>query len=290
MTIEATHLGHQSTYPQQYDPSVLVAVPRHLNRCQYNIVEQNLPFEGIDVWHAYEFSFLTQKGTPVIGLLKITYPCKNPFLVESKSLKLYFNSFNMSRYGNTKSEGINVVLSTIKADLATLLKCTVDVHFFDHNAQTSSSDFDSFLVLEDMVDIDQLHCNTYTESPTLIENSNTGGEIKWATLLLRSNCKITHQPDWGSLFIHMKGENIPSPESFLKYIVSLRNENHFHEEICEMVFKRVIDIFAPQKLMVACMYTRRGGIDINPVRVMPDTDLPASLTNSAFLTRVSFRQ
>ena len=106
MTIEATHLGRQSAYPQQYDPSVLVAVPRHLNRGQYNIEEQNLPFEGIDVWHAYEFSFLTQKGAPVVGLLKITYSCNNEFLVESKSLKLYLNSFNMSRYGKTKTQGV----------------------------------------------------------------------------------------------------------------------------------------------------------------------------------------
>jgi 7-cyano-7-deazaguanine reductase len=290
MTIEATHLGHQSAYPQQYDPSVLVAVPRHLNRGQYNIEEQSLPFEGVDVWHAYEFSFLTQKGAPVIGLLKITYPCNNGFLVESKSLKLYLNSFNMSRYGKTKTPGVEEVVQIITNDLSKLLKCEVNVRFFGHNVQPAGPDFDGFSILEDIIDFDNFSCDTYTENPELLKESSDNGEIKWGTHLLRSNCKITHQPDWGSLYIYMKGDKLPTPESFLQYIVSLRNENHFHEEICEMVFKRINDFFMPEKLMVACMYTRRGGIDINPVRVLPGTDLPASLINTNSLTQMAFRQ
>jgi 7-cyano-7-deazaguanine reductase len=290
MNIEATHLGHQSAYPQQYDPSVLVAVPRHLNREQYNIEEQNLPFEGIDVWHAYEFSFLTQKGTPVVGLLKITYPCNNPSLVESKSLKLYLNSFNMSKYGETRNKDIDEATRIVTRDLSELLKCEVSVRFFDHKAQPAASDFDEYSILEELVDFDNLSCSTYTETPELLKERPENGEVKWGTHLLRSNCKITHQPDWGSLYIYMNGEKLPSPESFLQYIVSLRNENHFHEEICEMVFKRLNDIFSPEKLMVACMYTRRGGIDINPVRVLPGTALPVSLVSTNSLTRVSFRQ
>jgi 7-cyano-7-deazaguanine reductase len=290
MTIEATHLGRQSAYPQQYDPSVLVAVPRHLNREQYNIEEQNLPFEGIDVWHAYEFSFLTLKGAPVVGLLKITYPCNNKFLVESKSLKLYLNSFNMSKYGQTRSDGIDEATGIITRDLSQLLKCEVLVSLFDHSAQPAASDFDDYLILEELVDFDNISCTTYTETPELLKENTSGGEIKWGTHLLRSNCKITHQPDWGSLFISMKGEKIPTPESFLQYIVSLRNENHFHEEICEMVFKRLIDIFAPDELMITCMYTRRGGIDINPVRTMKNTVLPSNFVRSDILTTSTYRQ
>lgn len=290
MTIEATHLGRQSSYPQQYDPSVLVAVPRQLNREQYGISNKALPFLGVDVWHAYEFSFLTKKGAPVVGLLKITYPCNNEFLVESKSLKLYLNSFNMSRYGNTKAEGVEWVIDTIKTDLSSLLKCKVEVCCFDQHAKHAPSDFNDFLILEETIDFDNLECADYTENPALIEVSELMGEIRWCTHLLRSNCKITHQPDWGSLFIQMKGEKLPTPDSFLKYIVSLRNENHFHEEICEMVFKRIIDLFSPQQLMVACMYTRRGGIDINPVRVLPNTVLPNNLTKCNLKTQLSFRQ
>lgn len=290
MNIEATHLGRQSTYPQQYDPLVLVAVPRHLNREQYNIEEQSLPFEGVDVWHAYECSFLTIKGAPIVGLLKIVYPCNNEFLVESKSLKLYLNSFNMSGFGATKTESISEVVSIIRRDLSTLLKCAVNVHFFDHNAQNANSDFAYFSVLEEQIDFDQLECSIYTETSNLLETSTVGGEINWATHLLRSNCKITHQPDWGSLFIHMKGEKLPTPESLLQYIVSLRNENHFHEEICEMVFKRIVDLYAPEQLMITCMYTRRGGIDINPVRVLPGTALPSAIINPERMIRASFRQ
>ena len=290
MNIEATHLGKQSSYPQHYDPSVLVAVPRILNREQYGISDNALPFSGVDVWHAYEFSFLTDKGSPVVGLLKIVYPCNNESLVESKSLKLYLNSFNMDRFGETRKEGISTVTQIIGKDLSELLKCEVAVSYFDHNTELSEPDFNNFTVLEEMEGFDNLVCDEFNENPNLLETSTITGKIKWATHLLRSNCKITHQPDWGSLFIEMNGKQLPTPESFLKYIVSLRNENHFHEEICEMVFKRLIDVFAPEKLMVACMYTRRGGIDINPVRVLPGSELPATLVNPALRTNLSFRQ
>jgi 7-cyano-7-deazaguanine reductase len=290
MNIEATHLGKQSSYPQHYDPSVLVAVPRILNREQYVISDNALPFLGVDVWHCYEFSFLTTKGAPVIGLLKIVYPCNNEFLVESKSLKLYLNSFNMDRFGETRQEGISTVTEIIEKDLSELLKCEVAVSYFDHNTELSEPDFNNFTVLEEMEGFDNLVCDEFNENPNLLEASTITGKIKWGTHLLRSNCKITHQPDWGSLFIEMNGKQLPTPESFLKYIVSLRNENHFHEEICEMVFKRLIDVFAPEKLMVACMYTRRGGIDINPVRVLPGSELPATLVNPSLRTNLSFRQ
>jgi 7-cyano-7-deazaguanine reductase len=290
MSIEATHLGKQSSYPQHYDPSVLVAVPRNLNREQYGIANDALPFVGVDVWHCYEFSFLTHKGAPVVGLLKIIYPANNYFLVESKSLKLYLNSFNMERFGETCTKGISTVINIIQKDLSGLLKCEVLVHYFDQNSQSVKSDFSDFSILEETVDFDNLSCTEYIEKPELLEISTSSGEIKWGTHLLRSNCKITHQPDWGSLFIEMGGKNLPIPESFLKYIVSLRNENHFHEEICEMVYQRIIDKFHPEKLMVACLYTRRGGIDICPVRSVSTIDLPKNLTAIHILSKKSFRQ
>lgn len=290
MSIEATHLGKQSSYPQHYDPSVLVAVPRILNREQYGITNEALPFVGVDVWHCYEFGFLTEKGVPVVGLLKIIYPADNEFLVESKSLKLYFNSFNMDRFGETQAEGISKVVEIIKKDLSELLKCQVLVCYFDHKTQLAKSDFYDFSILEETVDFDNLSCSEFSENPGLLEISAVSGEIKWGTHLLRSNCKITHQPDWGSLFIEMKGEKLPTAESFLKYIVSLRNENHFHEEICEMVFKRMIDKYHPERLMITCLYTRRGGIDICPVRCLPGNSFPKNLTLSGLLSGKSFRQ
>jgi 7-cyano-7-deazaguanine reductase len=290
MAIEATHLGKQSSYPQHYDPSVLVAVPRILNREQYGISNDSLPFSGVDVWHAYEFSFLTQNGLPVVGMLKLAYPANNEFLVESKSLKLYLNSFNMDRFGETRKQGIAAVIEIIGNDLSELLKCQVLVNYFDHYAKQANADFGCFAILEDEIDFENLACNEFNENPELLQPSNIKGEVKWGTHLLRSNCKITHQPDCGSLFIEMKGETLPTPESFLQYIVSLRNENHFHEEICEMVFKRIIDRFKPEKLMVCCLYTRRGGIDINPVRVLNGTSMPSNLVDENQLTHPSFRQ
>lgn len=289
MTIEATHLGKQSSYPQHYDRSVLVAVPRKLNREQHGIAEGALPFTGVDVWHVYEFSFLTGRGAPVVGILKLIYTAGNEFLVESKSLKLYLNSFNMDRFGETKGEGVSIVTNTIKKDLSALLGCDVLVHYFDDHTGEAPSDFDDFTIVEEMVDFDHFECDQFNEDPLLLSISGDKGKIQWGTHLLRSNCKITHQPDWGTLFIEMEGEALPTSESFLRYIISLRNENHFHEEICEMVFKRISDLFRPQKLMVACLYTRRGGIDICPVRTLGDT-LPRHLASPYVSDKRVFRQ
>ena len=290
MVIEATHLGKKSNYPQHYDPSVLVAVPRILNREQYTISNENLPFQGFDVWHAYEFSFLLNNGVPVAGVLKIVYPCNNEFLVESKSLKLYLNSFNMDRFGKSVSEGVSTTVSAIKADLEDLLKCIVQVTFFNHSAEKAAPEFEEYQLLEDLVDMNAFNCSVYKEAPDLLQKSKQSGEIKWGSHLLRSNCKITFQPDWGSIFVYMKGEKLPTPESFLSYIVSLRNENHFHEEICEMVFKRLLDKFYPQELTITCQYTRRGGIDINPVRSLNNTNTPEKLIDPLKLDLPVFRQ
>jgi 7-cyano-7-deazaguanine reductase len=290
MSIEGTHLGQQSSYPQHYAPEVLVAVPRSLNREQYHLSNKNLPFIGFDVWHAYEFSFLTKNGLPVATLIKLVYPSNNEYLVESKSLKLYLNSFNMEQFGINREEGLKLSTKIIRDDLEKLLGCPVEVGYFDHDAQEMSFDFQDYQIVEELIATQQLCCNEYTENPGLLTPSSQTGKIKWGTHLLRSNCKITHQPDWGSLFISMKGEQIPTAESFIKYIVSLRNENHFHEEICEMVFKRIIDRFAPEQLSITCMYTRRGGIDINPTRSLSRQDLPTNLLQANTKDKPAFRQ
>lgn len=287
--IEATHLGKQSAYPKHYDKSVLVAVPRIWNREQYQISNEALPFSGVDVWHAYEFSFLTLKGLPVNGVLKLVYDASNEFLVESKSLKLYLNSFNMDRFGNSPSDGIALVLKTIETDLTALLQCSVSVSYFDHTQSQNTSDFTSFEILENRTEMQKIAFEHYTETPSLLSQSEHSGEIAWGTHTLRSNCKITHQPDWGSLYIRMKGNHIPHAADFLKYVVSLRNENHFHEEICEMVFKRLTDIYKPEKLQVACLYTRRGGIDICPIRTKGYA-LPPFLSDVKKYDTPEFRQ
>jgi 7-cyano-7-deazaguanine reductase len=174
MQIESTHLGKESKYPQHYDPSVLVAVPRILNREKYGITNGNLPFSGVDVWHAYEFSFLLKFGAPVVGILKIIYSSNNEYLVESKSLKLYLNSFNMENYGKSKEEGINEVTAIIKKDLSVLLGCDVGVYYFIDNL-SNSYDFSDFTILENEIFFNDIVCNEYFESPDLLMNSNNRG-------------------------------------------------------------------------------------------------------------------
>jgi len=288
MKIEATHLGKLTPYPPAYDPSVLVAVPRKLNREQYLIDDDELPFCGVDVWHAYEFGFMIQSGLPVVGLLKIVYPAKSYYLVESKSLKLYLNSFNMERIGEVVKEGVEKVLSIIKNDLSHLLKCKVDVAYFNHNSKFVDSDFNDFEILEEKVY--HIECKIFNEDQELLDVGNEHEEIKWGTHLLRSNCKITNQPDWGSIYVNMKSEHYPSKEGFLKYIVSLRNENHFHEEICEMVYHRLYQKYQPSELMVSCLYTRRGGIDINPVRSTNADLYPVNLVSQTSICQSGYRQ
>lgn len=289
--MEDKYLGKITQYPQSYSPEVLVPVPRHLNRENYNIEEHNLPFTGYDVWHAYELSFLTEKGFPVTGILKLVYPVNNPFLVESKSLKLYLNSFNMERYGNTPDEGLNMVLKTIKKDLDKTLQVSVSVHFFQGEESNLHFDFENYEILENTDGIEKTEFKKFREAPELLTSEQTSKrQIKVATHLLRSNCKVTHQPDWGSTYIFIKGKNIPNKINLLKYIVSIRNENHFHEEVCEMIYKRLLDIFSPEELMVACIYTRRGGIDICPVRASHEKLLPKLLVSADSLTKKLLRQ
>ncbi len=287
---ESKHLGKKSTIPASYDPAVLVQIPRIENRKQYGICEEATIFSGFDVWHVYEFSFLTDKGLPVAGMLKIVYPSSNLFIVESKSLKLYLNSFNMSKFGSTKNEGLEIVHNTIKKDLEAILDCAVDVSYFDNNAN-GTNDFTEYEKLETTVDAESIEFDSFNENPSLLKTeANTGKEIKVYSDLLRSNCKVTHQPDWGSVFIHLKADRKIDKSSLLKYLVSFRNESHFHEEVCEMIYKRLWDKFSPELLMVTCIYTRRGGIDISPVRANKPELLPKLLIDSKQQSFKLYRQ
>lgn len=277
--IESKYLGKRVSFPQQYDPSLILAIPRYENRKLYDIKEQPEIFTGCDIWHSYELGFITKNGLPVTGMLKITYNSDNLYLVESKSLKLYLNSFNMSRFGDTVKEGLDEVIETIKSDLSSALQTNVNVCFFN-TQQEETFDFIDYSLLEENIEAENLTFDHYKESPELLRiEKGEPSEIKVATNLLRSNCKITHQPDWGSVYIHIKANNTIDKLSLLQYLVSFRNEYHFHEEVCEMIYKRLWDFLKPEELMVACLFTRRGGIDICPVRTNKQNLLPKNLIN-----------
>ncbi len=285
-------LGKRVDYPKTYCPDILVGVPRIMNREIYHIEKAEQLFCGYDSWHAYEASFLLDNGMPVTGILKMVYPATSPCIVESKSLKLYLASFNMEKQGATRREAVSTFVHTVKKDLSRLLNTEVQVSFFESFPESEPFDFSDYRILEEVVDPENVRFSIYQENPALLSENleKTPGELKVGSHLLKSNCKITNQPDWGSVYIHIRAKNLPAEEALLKYIVSLRNENHFHEEICEMMFKRLTDLFQPDILCVCCLYTRRGGIDICPARANRPEHLPRFLPDPAILTRKGFRQ
>ncbi|MBR1424396.1 NADPH-dependent 7-cyano-7-deazaguanine reductase QueF [bacterium] len=266
--IAGTHLGKKSNGSQSYDPSLLVAVPREENRRLYNIDSSNLPFDGWDVWHCYEFSVLTKSNIPVTRVLKLRYKVNSPSIIESKSLKLYLNSFNMSCFGETKIECLEICKSIIEKDLNEKLSTNVEANFLEPNINKIEI-FNNFIDIANFIEEDKLTIDEFKESPGLLKviknNKTCSNYLKFDSL--RSNCRVTHQPDFGDVFIYYKSTKIIDYASLLKYLVSFRSEYHFHEECCEMIFKRINDLLDENdELMVCALYTRRGGIDISPVR------------------------
>ena len=266
--LASTHLGKKSQGSENYNPSLLVAIPRCENRKQYNINDNSLPFDGFDVWHAYEFSALTQNGVPVTRLLKLKYDCKSKFLVESKSLKLYLNSFNMSKFGADVNECLEICKNIIEKDLEEKLKTKIEANFIENSAERKEI-FKKFQNIMNFVDEKTLKVDKFKEAPELLETNETDEEKSYYLKFdsLRSNCRVTHQPDFGDLFIYYKSKKYILEDSLIKYLSSFRSEYHFHEECCEMIFKRLYDLLNNgDKLFVCALYTRRGGIDICPAR------------------------
>ncbi len=277
------HLGKAVTYADKYDSNLLVAVERIHNRIGYGIDENNLPFIGYDTWNAYEVSFLLSNGFPVSCVAKINYPCDSHSIVESKSIKLYLNSFNMTKINGTKQEAVKKVEEIIASDLTAVLGAKVDValHFESRDVKLwNKYEHDPFLELEDVITAENIEFTHFNEDPEILQletNEEYGTVLRVHSNLLRSNCRITNQPDWGDVYIHIEGMQIPTAESLTQYIVSMRKESHFHEEICECIYKRLWDKFQPEKLMVTCIYTRRGGLDICPARASHQELLSNSL-------------
>lgn len=266
--LASTHLGKKSQGSEKYNPALLVAIPRCENRKQYNIDDNNLPFVGFDVWHAYEFSALTKNGVPVTRLLKLKYDCKSKFLVESKSLKLYLNSFNMSKFGATVNECLEICRNIIEKDLAEKLQTKIEANFIENSAERKEI-FKNFQNIMNFVDEKTLKVEKFKEAPELLETNETDEEKSYYLKFdsLRSNCRVTHQPDFGDLFLYYKSKKHILENSLVKYLSSFRSEFHFHEECCEMIYKRLYDLLDnDDELFVCALYTRRGGIDICPVR------------------------
>jgi 7-cyano-7-deazaguanine reductase len=288
--IASKHLGKVGGdgYSDQYNPDLLVKIPRYLNREGYGLTGKE--FVGVDVWNAYEVSAITTKGQPVAGMLKIVCPSDSENHVESKSIKLYLNSFNMTQIGDTAADCISGIEARVKRDLDELLDTNTTVTFFASEFETEPLSFsDEYQDIADIAKLDDIDFTAFKSDADQLETGE-GDELKVRSNLLRSNCRVTNQPDWGDVFIYINGKEVPSAESLAKYIVSHRTVSHFHEEICEMIYAHLTERFKPEQLMVSCLYTRRGGIDINPIRATHNMLIPEFFTNPNYTIRKTLRQ
>ncbi|XAW90107.1 NADPH-dependent 7-cyano-7-deazaguanine reductase QueF [Vibrio sp. CDRSL-10 TSBA] len=265
-------LGKTTEYANQYDPSLLQPVPRSLNRDDLNLGD-TLPFQGCDIWTLYELSWLNDKGLPQVAIGEVAIPATSANLIESKSFKLYLNSFNQTRFADWQSvqqclvkdlsacagESVTVDVKPLSAYTAQPIVTMQGECIDDQDIEIVSYDFDDRL----------LHNSVCIENNSVcIENNSTGTEIVEETLhshLLKSNCLITNQPDWGSVEIAYRGPKIDR-EALLRYIVSFREHNEFHEQCVERIFTDITRYCQPESLTVQARYTRRGGLDINPFR------------------------
>lgn len=251
-------LGQKTEYANQYDPSLLQPVPRSLNRDDLNL-GQDLPFVGCDIWTLYELSWLNDKGLPQVAIGEVSIPATSANLIESKSFKLYLNSFNQTRFS-----GWDDVEKRLIEDLSACAGETVDVTLRSVDDYT-----DSVIVTMDgdCIDAQDIEITSYDFDRNLLAGAASG---EWVTEslhshLLKSNCLITNQPDWGSVEIHYTGKQLDR-EALLRYIVSFREHNEFHEQCVERIFTDITQFCQPQSLTVYARYTRRGGLDINPYR------------------------
>ena len=292
--IASKHLGKVGGegYKDTYSPELLVKVPRYLNREGYGLTSDS--FVGVDTWNCYEVSAITSKGQPVAGMLKIVCPADSEYHVESKSIKLYLNSLNMTRIGDNAADCITGIESRVKRDLDELLETNTTVSFYASEEEGKALTFNNYLDIADIANLDDIDFTAFKSDSSQLEAEEVDDDFNWSVQLksnlLRSNCRVTNQPDWGDVFIKLKGGRIPTPESIAKYIVSHRTVSHFHEEICEMVYKHLMDAFDPEELMVACLYTRRGGLDINPIRASHSYLIPDFFTNPAYRITKTLRQ
>lgn len=264
----STLLGKKVSGSIFYDKSLLVSVPRFENRARYGIKNDDLPFGGYDVWHSFEFSVLTESGMPVTRVLKIKYSCESEFIIESKSLKLYLNSFNMTRFGKTVDDALSISKALIEKDLSEKLKTDVQVQFLNINSQRYEI-FTHYQDLTSFVNENSVNISKFNEAPEVLNVIKNDKKSEYYLVFnsLRSNCRVTHQPDFGSAFVYYKSSMRIDEVSLVEYLVSFRSEFHFHEECCEMIFKRLADILnKDDELMVCALYTRRGGINICPTR------------------------
>ena len=269
-------LGKSTEYANAYDATLLQGIPRTLNRDQLFDASTKLPFIGEDVWYGYELSWLNHKGKPVVAVAEFRIPCESPNIIESKSFKLYLNSFNQTKFTN-----IDQVLALLIKDLSHIAASDIKVSLYpvDQCSALNIANLDAYCIDEQDIEVSayDLMPNTLislqadrrlNEAPVIVEET-------LVSHLLKSNCLITNQPDWASIYIHYKGPQL-CHETLLRYLISFRNHNEFHEQCVERIFCDLQQHSQLSSLSIQARYTRRGGLDINPYR---STDNPIAPSN-----------
>ena len=254
---ETSPLGQAVAYRDTYAPELLFPIERQLKRDELGIAAGALPFVGEDLWNAYELSWLDARGKPVVALGEFRVPATSPRLIESKSLKLYLNAFNQQRMAS-----VDEVQSRIAADLSAAAGAEVGVVLMPLATRPQRR---SAYPQGDCLDALDIAIDTYQPAPELLHATGAEVEEMLYSHLLKSNCLVTGQPDWGMLVVRYRGPAIDR-ESLLRYVVSFRAHNEFHEQCVERVFCDIMARCRPHELAVWARYTRRGGLDINPFR------------------------
>ncbi|WP_432786660.1 NADPH-dependent 7-cyano-7-deazaguanine reductase [Oligella sp. MSHR50489EDL] len=261
--ISDSQLGQSTHYPNQYDPTQLFPIARAVTR-QGSRAENTPTWIGADLWTAFEISWLDLKGKPVVAIASFSFAESNPFLIESKSFKLYLNSFNQSRFASTEE-----VMTLLSQDLSKAAGGQVLVQLLPSHAWTDNQ---IIHLPGSCVDELDLAIDCYEPNPhllKLVDSDETPTETEQIKMLysnlLKSNCPVTNQPDWGSVIVAYQGKSI-DPAAFLRYIVSYRQHNGFHELCVEEIYCDILRHCMPEALFVCARYTRRGGLDINPWR------------------------
>ncbi len=267
-------LGQSTSYPKTYAPDMLYPIPRALGRAKLALPTDALSI-GMDWWQVFEMSWLNLHGISQVAMARLAIPATSNYIVESKSLKLYFNSLNFTEFDNQQA-----VKATVEKDLSACLKTDVTLEIFEVNIANSlpisapqGDCIDNALDSSDkkiaiVSDVDP-------SSLTVAHQGASDSQLQILhSHLLRSNCPVTNQPDWGTLEIQIDSQQIDCA-GLLEYILSFRQHNGFHEQCVEQIFSDLTQAFAPKTLMVRAWYTRRGGIDINPCRVSDISLLPS---------------
>ncbi|HJO95521.1 MAG TPA: NADPH-dependent 7-cyano-7-deazaguanine reductase QueF [Victivallales bacterium] len=256
--LSSSLLGKEVNYNSSYEPDILFPIPRISNRKLLGLSNRDLPFKGWDVWNCYELSWLNTKGKPDTAIVRFVIPYNSEHIIESKSFKLYINSFN-----NTKFSSILEVKNVLKNDISKAVGAKIQIEIYNENSVAGVMCIDRFdgICIDDI----DISCDSYLVDSSLLTATDENVVETLYSNLLKSNCPVTGQPDWASVQFSYKGKKIKH-ENLLKYIISYRNHTEFHELCVERMFVDIMKKCNPDELTVYARYTRRGGLDINPIR------------------------